>query len=236
MKLSAYNVGDNALCFVDMLSIKNPILNDNLKQSQNINISCLQDKNLNAKFYKCEIASISYVLALLCMMIDKNKFNDLDEGFLSAESCFGEEEANEVLDFLKNAKCIIFDENLKFHKDFENIKFFISFLSKYFNLYVVNTKEDEQELKINDFKELLELDNYDGLVVFDCPSNDGFLHCSKQFLQLCKLKNESEVLVFNKDFNQKAKLFLDENLNGTIGFLNFNNKNFNFLKVGLKEA
>ena len=236
MKTSIYNIGDNAFCLVDMLSARNIALNEKLKNSENINISCLKDENLNAKFYKCEIASISYVLALLCKILDNDKFVNLDEGYLSAESCFGEEEANEVLEFLKNAKCIIFDENLKFHKDFENIKFFISFLSDHFNLYIVNSNEEELSLDIKNFSELLELDNYDGLVIFNYPFCDDLLHCSKQFLQIAKSKNESKVIVFNKTFNQKTKIYLDDNLKSTIAFLKFNEENFNFLRVSIKEA
>ncbi|HED5999786.1 TPA: hypothetical protein R5V66_001734, partial [Campylobacter coli] len=44
---------ERALCFVDMLSLKNKILCEKI-QGENIYISCLEDKNLNAKFYKCE--------------------------------------------------------------------------------------------------------------------------------------------------------------------------------------
>ncbi|EAI7593885.1 hypothetical protein CNU90_03475, partial [Campylobacter coli] len=107
---------ERALCFVDMLSLKNKILCEKI-QGENIYISCLEDKNLNAKFYKCEIASLSYVLALLCKMSEMDNFQDLDEGYLSAESCLGEEEASEILDFLENAKYLIVDENINSYKD-----------------------------------------------------------------------------------------------------------------------
>lgn len=89
---------DNALCFLDMPSLKNKNLCEKIGVNS-INISCLEDKNLKAKFYKCEIASLSFVLALLCKLSDEGQFCDLDEGYLSAESC---------LERKKQAKCLLF--------------------------------------------------------------------------------------------------------------------------------
>lgn len=231
-----YRSGDNAFCFVNMLSLNNAILCEKLQKSSNINISCLQDKALNAKFYKCEIASISYVLALLCKMLDGQKFKDLDEGFLSAESCISEEEALEILDFLKSAKVLIFDKNLKFYKDFENIKYFMYILSKEFNLRILDSCEKEYDFSKSKLGVLKELDNYDGLVVFKSKLNDNFLHCSKQFLQLAKFKHLDEVNIQGKNLNLNTKLYLDENLSGTIGFLNDENEGLDFVKICIKEA
>jgi len=239
MKTKPYFLNSNALCFLDLASLRYKELSQKLKTSHNLNISCLEDKELNASFYKCEIASINYVLALLCKMLDPQAFNKLDEGYLSAESCFGEEEALEVLAFLKKAQCIVFDTNLKKHKDFKNIVFFMNFLSAYFNLDLVCADEKEQDLEIEDFRELLELDNYDGLVVFNLALDDENLHCSKQFLNLAKVSDKSLIELKSKEFEMQTKLIVDENLQGTIGFLNFssqNSKSYDFVKIRIKEA
>lgn len=226
---------EKALCFLDMLSLKNKSLCEKI-QGKNINISCLEDKNLNAKFYKCEIASLSFVLALLCKMIDTKSFRDLDEGYLSAESCFGEEEASEILNFLDNAKYLIIDENIHFYKDSENIKYFLNFLSHKFKLKIIDSKEVECDFKNAKLSPLKELDNYDGLVLFRVNLNDKNLHCSRQFLQIAKCKDKSEVEIISKDFSLKTMLCLDENLQGTIAFLNYENKGFDFTQIRIKEA
>ncbi|HEB9432297.1 TPA: hypothetical protein RZK50_001477 [Campylobacter coli] len=226
---------ERALCFVDMLSLKNKILCEKI-QGENIYISCLEDKNLNAKFYKCEIASLSYVLALLCKMSEMDNFQDLDEGYLSAESCFGEEEASEILDFLENAKYLIIDENINFYKDSENIKYFLNFLSEKYKLKILDSSEKECDFKNTKLSTLQELDSYDGLVLFRVNLKDDNLHCSKQFLQIAKCKDKSEVEVLAKDFSFKTTLCLDENLQGTIAFLNYDHQGFDFTPIRIKEA
>ncbi|EKF1363715.1 hypothetical protein ACRXHO_000136 [Campylobacter coli] len=226
---------DNALCFLDMPSLKNKNLCEKI-QGENIYISCLEDKNLNAKFYKCEIASLSYVLALLCKMSEMDNFQDLDEGYLSAESCLGEEEASEILDFLENAKYLIVDENINSYKDSENIKYFLNFLSQKYKLKILDSNEKECDFKNAKLSTLKELDSYDGLVLFRANLQDKNLHCSKQFLQIAKCKDQSEVEILAKDFSFKTKLCLDENLQGTIAFLNYENNGFDFTPIRIKEA
>ncbi|TKX30850.1 hypothetical protein [Campylobacter estrildidarum] len=226
---------EKALCFLDMPSIKNKDLCSKI-QGENVNISCLEDKCLKAKFYKCEIASLSFVLALLCKMSDEKIFKDLDEGYLSAESCFGEEEAGDILEFLKKAQYLIIDENISFYKDSENIKYFLNFLSEKFKLKILDSNEQECDFKNTKLNPLKELDNYDGLVLFKANLEDKNLHCSKQFLQISKCKDQSEVEILAKDFNLKTTLCLDENLQGTIGFLNYENYGFDFTQIRIKEA
>lgn len=225
---------EKAFCFLDMLSLKNKALCEKIK-GDNINISCLEDKKLHAKFYKCEIASISFVLALLCKLQNDSQFKAFDEGYLSAESCLGEEEALELLAFLKQAKWLIIDTNLEFHKDFENIKYFLNFLSKEFKLQIINSKEEKQDFTNAKFNGLKELDNYDGLVLFRVKTEKNVLQCSQQFLQIAKCENHQVVELIGKNLNLKAKLCLDENLQGTIGFLDFENSGFDFVQIRVKE-
>lgn len=234
MKLAKYQEGFNALCFTDLLSLKNPNLNAKLNSSKNINISCIQDNNLNATFYKCEIASVSFVLALLCKM-SMGGFDDLDEGYLSAESCFGEEEALEVLEFLQNAKCIIFDENLKQHKDFENIKYFLTRLCEKFNLILVCTDEEESVLSVQkEFDDLLELDNFDGIVVLKNRLKDLNLHCSASFALIAKVKDQDDIELKLNNQIFKTKVCIDPNLKGTVALYDYKSDDFAFAKAQIK--
>ncbi|WP_291950431.1 hypothetical protein [Campylobacter sp.] len=234
MKLVTYQEGLNALCFVDLLSLENPNLNTKLSKSKNINISCMQDIALNASSYKCEIASVSFVLALLCKM-SIDEFKDLDEGYLSAESCFGEEEALEVLEFLQNAKCIIFDKNLKQHKDYENIKFFLAKLCKKFELCLICSDEQCEELKIQEkFEKLLELDNFDGIVVLKSTLKESNLYCSSSFALIAKVKDGDfiELKLDNKIFHTQVKI--NTNLKGTVALYNYESNVFAFVKAQIK--
>ncbi|QOR01073.1 hypothetical protein [Campylobacter sp. 2014D-0216] len=235
MKLAKYQEGLNALCFVDLLSLKNPSLCAKLSQSKNYNISCIEDKNLKANFYKCEIASVSFVLALLCKMSIENEFNELDEGYLSAESCFGEEEALEILDFLKEAKCIIFDENLYQHKDFENIKYFLEKLCCKFNLLLICSNENEENLQVqNSFTELLELDNFDGTIIMQTPLKDKELHCSSSFALIAKIKDQDTIAIRLNQQEITTTIKIDQELKGTVALLDYESTTFAFSKAQIK--
>ena len=234
MKTTSYEKGKNALCLLDMPSLRANALCAKLDGSKNVNISCLEDAKFNAKPYKCEIGSAPFVLALLAKLADEDKFSALDEGFLSAESCLGEEEAREILEFLTGAEFLIFDKALLSHKDFSNIAYFMGFLCEKFALKLACSDESVSEINASALSELQELENFDGLVL--CRSNESNLRCSKQFLQLAKVQNGDEVQVKSAIFTQKAKIQLDENLQGTVGFLNFALKGYDFVKISLKKA
>ena len=73
-------------------------------------------------------------------------------------------------------------------------------------------------------------------MLFKINLMDNNLHCSKQFLQIAKCKDQSEVEINAKDFNFKTTLCLDQNLQGTIGFLNYENEGCDFTPIRIKEA
>ncbi|TQR32414.1 hypothetical protein DMB92_04775 [Campylobacter sp. MIT 99-7217] len=234
MKLEKYTKDKKALCFLDMPSLKKRSFFDKINNEANVYVSALKDRDFKASFFKCEIASTAFVLALLAKLGFEKEFLSLDEGYLSAESCFGEEEASELLDFLQGAEYIVFDTNLKFHKDYENIVFFINFLSKKFKLKVANSDEDEGELEVlSEFKELKELDNYDGLVLFNAKVSN--LQASKQFLQLAKTKDQSEILLQTPFFERTCKIELNESLQGIIAFCDFQTQAYDFLKAQISQ-
>ena len=252
MKLKPYKSGENALCLLDLPSLRHKNLCEKLKQSENLNISCLEDNKLNATPYKCEIGSVSFVLGLLARLsfdlfkerltlTKKFKASDLaaikslDEGYLSAEACLGEEEGLEILEFLdKKAKFLIFDENLLRHKDFKNIAFLMGFLCENFNLTLACSDENITKIQQAEFSELKELESFDGLVL--CPLKSENLLCSRQFLQIAKVQDGDEVEIKSKDFTFKSKIQVDENLQGTVGFLDFKPGGYDFVQVSIKKA
>lgn len=85
------------------------------------------------------------------MMIASEICKDLeneDIGFLSGESSVGEEEIEEIIEFLKDADLIIVDENmLNFHKDKDNIKALLNLIASNFNLKVIDSIGNKLDLK-----------------------------------------------------------------------------------------
>lgn len=229
MKLQTYKTGSKALCLVDMPSLKCPMLFEKINSEQNVYISPLKDSAFEAKFYKCEIASVPFVLALLAKLGFEDEFRALDEGYLSAECCLGEEEAAEILEFLKEAQCIIFDANLKWHADFESILYFLDFLSKKFKLELVSSDEKIESLEASKDFHLKEPQNFDSLVLFNAPVKD--LEASFQFMQIAKAKPKDEVLLTCKLFQKKATIVPKEDLKGTIALYDFGFEAYNFIKV-----
>lgn len=219
---------EKSLCLVDMLSLKNETLSKKVKNS--VLISCLKDHKLDAKFYKCEIDSFSFVLALLVKMLKPLEFKHLDEGYLSAEACLSEDEASEILEFLKEAKFIIID---KINQD---AKYFLNILKSVFDLKIFNINEQELDFSQAQNVKLEPLRNYDGLVVFKAPIKSKNLHVSKQFLSIAKCKNYDLVELVNSSFKLRTTIELNENLQGTIGFLNNEALNTDFMRVSIKEV
>ena len=234
MKLTPYEPNSSALCLLDMPSLRHNGLLNALNTAQNLNISCVEDIKFNAKPYKCEIGSAPFVLALLAKLADSSKFTDLDEGYLSAECCLGEEEALEITNFLaKKAQFLLFDENLLNHCDFGNIAYFMGFLCEKFSLKLACSDENIKEIN-GEFSELKELENFDGLVL--CRGGDEHLRCSKQFLQIAKIQNNDEILIKSQKFTQKTKVLLDKHLQGTVGFLNFAKNGYDFVKISVTKV
>lgn len=243
------------LTFLDLPSVRFSALCEWLNSNESVNISFLKDENFKGSFYKCEIASAPFVLAILAKMLDEERFSDLDEGYLSAEACFGEEEALEVIEFLKTADLMIFDENLKRHKDFENIAFFLKLISEHLGLKVLCSKdlkgleksEDFKNLNLSSFKfdenlkfsALKELDNYDGAVLFNLSLNDDFIHCKQGFSLILKAKLNENLAFKAGEKVFETRLVLDEKVKNNLGFLNFKafdlDKNYDFLKLNLAK-
>lgn len=157
----------------------------NFKNAEILNISPFNEKS--GKTVKCEVGSINYVLAMICeRFYDDSFFHSLDIGFLSGECNVGEEEIDEISDFLKGTEILIIDENtLKFHTDKQNIENFLAILKQKFSLKILNQNEDEISLKKTEFNELKELENFDGSVVFEHVKKFGFCR-RKIFCYGCK--------------------------------------------------
>lgn len=201
--------------FVYMSPIDNYLLKDSYNQ-----------------FIKYEAGSEEAVLALLLNAFanhldDKTEsyLNELDLGYLSAESSAGEEEFEESndLSFEASNKVLIIGNDIKNHFRVENIARLLGRVQKFTELSVI-VLDDELEKKIEHFEsEVLEdiddLKSFNGTVVYEILGDEKYIFASQTFLNIAKIKDGDHVEIFTKNQNYKRVAKLDSNLLGTIALL-----------------
>ena len=219
------------------LSFQNPDLAAKFHNASFLTLSPMEGEKLqNNIFVKCEISSEAYVLMMIASEICKDLENE-DIGFLSGESSVGEEEIEEIIEFLKDADLIIADENmLNFHKDKDNIKALLNLIASNFNLKVIDSYENKLDLKSANLGELKELDSFDGAVVYKHTKDDEFKGGS-YFKIVSKVKDGELVTIKSKNLNITKTFKFDKNLKGTIAFLGVKNlDNYAFEVVKTHKA
>lgn len=218
------------------LSFESKNLLQKYSKDEILTISPLVDEGLeNSEFIKCEIGSISYVLALLAQKVCNDEyFLSLDTGFLSGESNVGEEEIEEICEFLQDCELVILDKNIiKTHQDYKNNEGFLAILQEKFGFDIIDLDGNFIKCEICDFSNLKELENYDGSVVFKHLNDLNFIG-GKYFCMVAKIKDGDEVQITLKNQSVKRKFILDEKLKGTIAFLGlegFDDYNFEVAKI-----
>jgi NADH-quinone oxidoreductase subunit F len=183
------------------------------------------------QFIKYEAGSEEGILALFLDAFVKNSsddiqkyIDDLDLGYISAESSAGEEEFEEAYEESQNCsfKTLIIGDDLIEHERIENIIKFISIIKKYtdFNVLILNS---DFEVKINacsnlDLEEVADLKSFDGTVVYRLIENESNedLISSESFARIAKVANNDEVYVNYKNSKVKRTIKIDTKLHGTI--------------------
>lgn len=219
------------------LSFQNPDLAAKFHNASFLTLSPMEDEKLqNNIFVKCEISSEAYVLMMIASEICKDLENE-DIGFLSGESSVGEEEIEEIVDFLKDANFIIADENmLNFNKDKDNIKALLNLIASNFNLKIIDSAGNKLDFNSANLGELKELDNFDGAVVYKHTKDDEFKG-GNYFKIVSKVKDGELVTIKSKNLNITKTFKFDKNLKGTIAFLGVKNlDNYAFEVVKTHKA
>jgi NADH-quinone oxidoreductase subunit F len=212
-----------------MLSLDDKELFKNIKDSKIALISVLEDLPLMESvefFSRYEAGSEEGVVAILAKEFLKDAnlpqeirdyFNELDEGYISAETNIGEEEAEELHVMLQNASnpLIVFGKDMFLNSRVENITKFINLLKKYSNIEIKCLRK----LKTDSLhvEEVEELESFDGTVVFEYSSDENgeLLIGSAQFAVAAKVQNGQPVTVKN----QNREFRLDKKLKGTIALM-----------------
>lgn len=208
----------NILNLTSMINFENKSLLDKFKNEQILTISPFKEQNIpNSKNIKCEIASLTFVLAMILQKIVQTPyFQELDTAFLSGESSIGEEEIDEMYEFILNCKYVIVDDNfLNFYIDNENLISFLSIFSEKTGAIILNQNGKTINLEYKTPKELKDLQIYDGTVIYKHNMDDKFVG-GPYFAMAAKIKDGDlvEIICKNKKFTKKFTL--DAKQKGTI--------------------
>lgn len=225
-----------SLSLANELSFVNQALANEIKQADFRYISCFEDPILGSKnLIKCEIGSISYVLALLCKYsgCKQDYFDELDDGFLSGESSVGEEEIEELVLWLKDVKNIIIDSSFFTHKDSKMLFEFLEILG----IDVVLADGLQSEVMTDGIlTELKELEVFDGSVVYQRLSLKPYIKGGINFAAASKIKDGDEIVLSANEFKFEGKFTLDTSLKGTIAFVGVDSVvGYNFKRVDVAK-
>lgn len=233
-------VNKNSAKFIYM----HPIDNANLKPfySQLIKYEVGSEEGISSLLLNCFVKNSNSEI--------ENFIENLDLGYISAESSAGEEEFEEAFEVYENAKnkTLIIGNDLILHERVENIVKLLAVVKKYsdFNLVVLdeNLEKSIDSCTNFDLEELEELKSFNGTLVYKIvdEKNDELV-VSQTFANIAKVGNDNEVYVISKDEKIKRILKIDKNLNGTIGILKtkinediFNGYKYKQVKIEKVEA
>lgn len=210
--------------------------------SKLIYLFTMEDPKLSSKsafFSRYEVGSEEGVFALLAKSFLlhvklpeplKTYFEELDEGYVSAESNIGEEEIEEIEAICSNATKIllVLGEDLMSHPCAIQIANFAGLIANHasnVSLYVVGARQDD--LRTATPNEIMhEIDNipsFDGVVVYQCPvvqdTEAQLLMGSPQFQMAARVQNNETI---NVTINQEVypRTFVrDDSLKGVIALM-----------------
>ena len=213
-------VAGKSLSIANLLSLSDKNLAKKIKEHEFKYISCFEDNELGSKnLIRCEIGSISYVLALLCKyanLVQNEFFDELDDGLISGECNVGEEEFEELGKWIKDVKNVIIDDSFFTHPDKDAIFWLLEILGK--NVVLAGGERDEFT-GYGEVDELRELDNFDGAVVYLNKNASDEIVGGVQFGIVAKAKDGEILNLKAKDFSVRAKFRLDPALKGTVAIV-----------------
>lgn len=201
----------------------------------------MEDTNLVEKssfFSRYEVGSEEGVFALLAKSFLNNVslpesmvdyFEEMDDGYISAESNLGEEEIEEIeaLYAKANKVVLVIGEDVLKHPKAANIAHLAGVIANYGNakLFITGMKNEELCLDNNEtsLEEVAEIKSFDGVVVYECPASEAeeeaFLIGSAQFQMAAKVQNNDviDVMINQKAYRRTFKK--DEHLKGVIALM-----------------
>ena len=228
------------LNFAPLLRLQSPGLTEGFKHAKILSVSPLQDPYLESELIKCEIGAQNFVLALICASFcDEPYFAELDLEYLNGESNVGEEEIEQIAEFLRGGcdALLIDDALIKTHPDAENIKAFLSLIAAEFGVKILNLRGEQMELAAPhavNLSPLKEPMNFDGAVVFKHDADERLIG-GRYFCMVAKIKGGDRVRIKTPHLNLEKEFILDEELKGTIALLGSGGQGFGGYNFELAE-
>lgn len=203
-------------------------------------------KDLYTQFIKYEVGSEEAILALVLNFFSKSKedelesfLEELDLGYLSAESSAGEEEFEEAfLKFQEKTKQILLvGDDLIHHERYENIIKLLANIKKYTNFELIFLNQDLEndvnsclDLKL---EEIEDLKSFNGALVYFLNKDESsdYLFVSQTFLNVTKTQDKDRVSLKIDDTIFEKEIKLEKNLLGTIALIDNKKDSYSFAKV-----
>jgi len=182
-------------------------------------------------FSRYEVGSEEGVLALLTKSLLDTKtlpvalqdyFEDLDEGYVSAESNLGEEEIEEIETLYGGSDkvLLVLGRDLFAHPRAHNIARLAGLLSRFGKVIVDSVGVSDDGL-LPDAIEALK--SFDGVVTYACPAlereEEGLLIGSSQFQMGAKVRHGDKISVVIDQEVYPRTFVLDSSLKGTIALM-----------------
>ena len=202
-----------------------------------------------SQFIKYEVGSEEGISTLLLDTFVKQSdekiqayIDDLDIGYISAESSAGEEEFEEAYEKAegKSQKTLILGRDIFTHERVENITKILSVIRKYSDLTVISLDNEYQhiinEVLDENLEELEELHSYNGTVLYRTygEENTNKILGSESFARIAKIANKDEVFVNCCGEKIKKTFEVDKNLYGTIALCAMNVDDSSCLSEGYR--
>ena len=204
-------------------------------------------KDKYCQFIKYEVASEEAILALVLYFFAKsssltNYLQDLDIGYLSAESSAGEEEFEDSFKEFEKAKnkALFIGDDLTNHERVENIVKLLANIKKYTSFKLIFEDKKLENLVENcsdlNLDEVDELSSYNGTILyFTNQEKSDILRVSKTFANIAKIEDKDIVKLKFATQVVTKKVTIDGNLLGTIALIDDSYSGYKFIKVVVEK-
>jgi len=188
-------------------------------------------QNMLTQYVKYEVGSEEGVIAMLAKTLlmdvkmneeDQTFLNDLDDGYLCAESNVGDDEFENIKESLFDMKhkSLIIGSDLVNHERVQNIVRLAALIEAYTDFTLIS--DFDHDICVDGaLEDIAALPEFNGTVVYRCNSNkelecNDSLRGSSQFALAARINDGDKVEIQYKDSTETRTFVLDKTLKGTI--------------------
>jgi NADH-quinone oxidoreductase subunit F len=248
---------DYVICFGAMLAYDNEEAKEAIveaiakKDAEFIYMHPMDDMELKvyySQFIKYEVGSEEGIATMLVDAFVKSSndriqsfIDELDIGYISAESSAGEEEFEQAVEKAqdKTQKTLIVGDDIFTHERSNSIVKLLCVLKKYtqFNVVVLNEKYAPllDECSDESLEEVDDLPSYNGTLIYrHAGEHTDALIGSESFSRVAKVNHGDEVFIQSNGSSIQRLFKVDKNLQGTIALCAINESNTHALFEGYR--